>query len=228
MPCVRQLKYRYAIAFYDLDNYFSNDASLTFQHLLFKNLIQKKRFQIILRNNSDKTILEQYLFQEHHQSGPLDISPPQAMLKGIIYESDNEIEVVIRLVDIQTSKVLTQCDMFTADKKNQLIEKVKELSDKLHAAFPLIDGIIQQENELVPDTDHLSHIENVALNSILIMYQTEKMRKNSITGKPFGAETTISGYAHVHEICDDGRLIFKIDDLKQGCQINTNSRGIMQ
>jgi tetratricopeptide (TPR) repeat protein len=228
IPSVRQLKHRFAIAFYDLENYFSNNDSLTFQNLLLKNLIQKKRFQIILRNNDDKTRLEQNLFLKHNKTSCLDMSPPQAMLKGIIYESDNEIEVVIRLVDIKTTKVLIQCDIFTSDKKNHLNEKVKELSDKFHAAFPLIDGMIRQGNEMLPDTNNLNNIDNVLLNSILILYKKEKMQRNSVTGKPFGAETTISGYAHVNEIVDDGRLIFKIDELKKGCQINTNSRGIMQ
>ncbi len=228
IPSVRQLKNRFAIAFYDLENYFSNNDSLIFQNLFFKNLIQKKRFQIILRNNHDKTRLEQYLFLKHNKTSYLDMSPPQAMLKGIIYESEDEIEIVIRLVDIKTSKVLLQCDIFTADKKNQLNEKVKELSDKFHAAFPLIDGMIRQENEILPDINNLNNIDNILLNSTLILYKKEEMQKNSVTGKPFGAKTTISGYAHIHEIFDDGRLIFKIDELKNGCQINANSRGIMQ
>ncbi len=150
-------KYRCLFEAHDFDITVFDDARETtegkvFQHLFLGRLTAKDRFQIRMR----KALHEQHLDGIKMASFPADKSlrPVAFKLLGRVYQTNNGIEVIAELIDVETSEKLAiagepTVDVYSESDSRSALEGVAErLSEKFHRAFPLIKGkIIQKKGE---------------------------------------------------------------------------------
>ena len=155
IPSVFQLKHRYGLSLYpfilhnskkeswitklftksnDMGT-FSYQAEI-FEKDLFDILRNKERFRINYRGKAFKI------------SEVLPNMPFQSTILGDTYISKFGLEITARVVDNQTSAVLTIKDVYRENKDEINIQEMAgELSEKIHQSFPLIKGEIVSKNE---------------------------------------------------------------------------------
>jgi hypothetical protein len=141
-------KYRFGMKLYPFKHKAcqSKDIDL-FYHTLIKGLISKKRFQVTLSNDLCKELETNKI----ESTGSLsDKFFNQPVLKGVIYETDQGIEMISRIFDYQ-SRIIDFVDVYLEfDNNMTLIKKLELLASrmakKFHLVFPMVHGVVQEIN----------------------------------------------------------------------------------
>jgi hypothetical protein len=142
IPEILKPKYRYSLSMHPFEEMTGNEHGSRerriFQSLFLKHLLDRSRFQLMMREESDAAF-----------SGSPEGKTPDATLLGSIYETGNGIEIASRLVDIRTGEILAIKDVYSETSgKSALDAAAQKLSEKFHRAFPLMDaGIVQIAKE---------------------------------------------------------------------------------
>ena len=129
------------------------------------------------------------------------LAAAETIVAGSIVESGMGIEIVARVIDTETSEILTSEDVYDEVKD---LKKLQTLADglaiKIHRKFPLVGGtIIKQKGKWI-FTDIGD--DKIDLQGRLIVYHEEQI-KHPVTGKFLGADNEILGRARVVQVMPD-------------------------
>jgi len=180
-----------------------SEASLFVQDSLTLGLVTQNRFQVIERERLDLILQEQKLSQSKliDRNTALRLGrlvAAQAVITGSIIETSDGIEVVVRMIDTETSGILTSVDVYGESKDLPAIRTLTEgLATKIHREFPLIGGVVLQQKG--KRHLHRSGAEQNEIDRKLIIYHEEEI-KHPLTGKVLGADNQILGRARVVQV----------------------------
>ena len=130
------LENRFVIKIKSFGGLYRNNSIESEEEIHFKNIFtdimkQKKRFQVL--NNS-----------EYNKS-------PDALLYGKVRKRKNGIEIITRLIDTQTRRIMKigiVKDIYIPSiRKISWKSSAKQISENIHNEFPLMTGIIKQIND---------------------------------------------------------------------------------
>jgi len=140
---VWQLDQRFCLRFNLFKSIKNSLFSDIFHKYFYKEMIRRKRFQI----QGDKTF-NRIVLQSVHSNIKEDRVQESALVKGVIHETREGIEVAARIFT-RNSKILgfVDVDAFEEDQYSENVQLkanilARALAEKLHQRFPLIDGTI--------------------------------------------------------------------------------------
>ncbi|PXF57647.1 MAG: hypothetical protein C4B58_09145 [Deltaproteobacteria bacterium] len=198
IPRVFQLEQRYSLAMYPFDNTYLTAEPGLFQYLFLRDLADRNRFQIMVRKKLKKILREQKL-DLGSKSPPQEVKPPLSTLLGTIYETRNGIEIVTRLIDNKTSKILAIKDVYSDSKDHSALKSLAgKLAEKFHREFPLIDAMITK----ITGEKLIAELGKGKANMgwPLIVYREDEPRRNPVTGRMLGSDTRIIGDACIDQL----------------------------
>ena len=167
-----------------------------FQSQLINHLINQKRFQIFGRKNPLDNLLDVPVDNLVNIKSSDKNSEVHTSLLGYILETRLGIESFVRVIDNETSEILTAKDVFCAYKDSVSLNKTaKNLAIKIHKEFPLLDGKIMSvhsDKELFIDMGK----EEIKSQRRLILYRPEEGEKIN----KFGSDVKIIGYGRINKI----------------------------
>jgi hypothetical protein len=169
-------------------------------------LVNQNRFQVVERNKLDLILQEQKLSRSElvDRSTALrlgKLAVAQSIVTGSIVESRTGVEVVGRMIDTETSEILTTVDVYDEEKELSGLRSLAEgMATKIHMDFPLLGGLIIQRkgNNIFTDLGQ----DKVSLQRRLIIYR-EAPIKHPVTGKILGSDNEIIGRAKVTQVLPD-------------------------
>ncbi len=173
-----------------------SDTCLAFRDNLVGALIEENRFKIVERERLDAILQEQKISQTELIDKDTAIkvgklSAAQSVLTGSITETRTGIEIVARLVDTETSEILSAEDVYGEDKDLNALKTLSNgMAVKFHREFPMVSGQIVQHkgNEVFIDLGQ----GKVKIARRLIIYREEPI-KHPTTGKILGSDNIILG-----------------------------------
>jgi len=180
-----------------------SEASLFVQDSLTHGLVTQNRFQVIERERLDLILQEQKLSQSKliDRNTALRLGrlvAAQSVITGSIIETSDGIEVVARMIDTETSGIMTSVDVYGESKDLPAIRTLTEgLATKIHREFPLIGGVVLQQKGNAIFTDLGQN--KTKIDRKLIIYHDEEI-KHPLTGKVLGADNQILGRARVVQV----------------------------
>ena len=207
IPAALQLAERMSLTVlpFDLKGEIS-PLSEAFLDQIMSALFERNRFRIIERDKLDLILQEQKLSatdlvdrRTALRVGKLVAA--RTALTGSIVESPQGYEIVVRLIDTETSEVLLLTDVYDEGKD---LETLRELSAglalKIHREFPLLEGSVLNLNgdSLFIDLG----AGKIKLQRRFIVYR-EKPLLHPVTGKVLGNDNVILGRARVTQVMDD-------------------------
>ena len=178
-------------------------VSISFQDNLINGLVDQKRFRIIERDRLDAVLQEQKLSRTTlvDKSTALRLGKlvaAKSIVTGSIIETSRGIEVVGRVIDTETSEVLATEDVYNEVKDIDALRSLAEgMAIKFHRKFPMVDGLVIQQERSYILTDLGK--DKVTIQRRLIVYR-EKPIKHPQTGKILGSDNTIIAHARVTQV----------------------------
>jgi len=119
-------------------------------------------------------------------------------MTGTIVETRSGMEIVGRMIDTETSEVVSSQDVYMESKAPSVLRTLAEgMAIKFHRDFPLIDGLVVERKGKHIFTD-LGE-KDVKLGRRLIVYR-EKPVVHPVTGKTLGADNEILDYARIVQV----------------------------
>jgi len=177
-----------------------SNASLSFQDNIINALSNQNRFRIVERNFLDLILKKEKLSLTKliDRNTALKLGKhlaAQSIITGSIIETRTGIEIVSRMIDIETSEILASTDVYDEDKD---IPALKSLAGRMtamfHHEFPLVDGIILQKKGGYIFTD-LGQ-DRIKMHRRLIVYREESVM-HPVTGKMLGVDYKIIDRARI-------------------------------
>jgi hypothetical protein len=197
---VHQVSSRYSIAVMPFGGPNAGAANLKIIYDQFlHHLSQLDRFDLLERQKLDLVLAELELSSTSLvdpatsiQAGKLIAA--SGMLLGEVHAKGNALELVIRLVDTETSQILLSRDAYTeATDLKSLNAMCERLAWKIRQAFPLVEGNVVKVSGRTIYTD-LAAANGIVPNMQLIVFKLgEEIR--GANGQLLGAETEEKGLA---------------------------------
>jgi len=183
-----KLKNRLGLTVFPIDSNIENNFKFikSFESSLIQNLLNQKRFRIIERNKNDNILQKESLKEVSHIS-----------ISGFLFETRLGIEVVIRLIDNETTQIIAVEDAYIEHNNQESIAKlIQTLSTKIHLDFPLISGNILeiQQNKIVIN---IGKEKIKPYRRLLIYRENVKDVKNQIK---YGINSKIIGNARILDV----------------------------
>jgi len=180
-----------------------SDNSLAFLDNLVDSFVNQKRFRMVERDKLALILREQKLSQTalFDQQKAIKLGGligAQSIVTGSIIETRNGIEVVSRLIDTETSDILSTQDVYSeANDLTALYLLAKRMAVKYYRDFPLAAGRIISIKGHSIATD--LGMDVMKLQRRLIIFRDQPATRTS-TGKSLGIENKILGYARVNQV----------------------------
>lgn len=204
IPPALRLEYRMSISVMPFEKKGEiSYTSLAFQDNLIDALFNRNRFRVV-----ERSVLESIL-QEHKlsQTALVDrstalrigkLSAAHSIITGSVIESRAGIEIIARVIDVETSEILDTEDGYIESKDLMLLNDLAErLAVKIHRKFPLIKGIVVQKKGNYIFTD--IGADKIGCVKTLIVYREQSVI-HPLTGKVLGHDAEIVSRAHVKQI----------------------------
>jgi hypothetical protein len=178
-------------------------ASLAYYDSLINSLEARNRFQIVERDKLDAVLQEQKLSKMNLVDGKTALRlgklvAAQSIITGTIIETKTGIEIVGRMIDTETSEIMTTKDVYDENRDISAIKLLAEgMSIQLVQEFPLVGGIVLQSKGKDIFTDLGEG--KIALKRRLIVYREEPIT-HPVTGKIMGSDNVIIGKAIVSQV----------------------------
>lgn len=203
---VRQIGARMSLAILPFDKKGSASAldGIIYEKLL-DSFMKQGRFNLVERQQLDMVLNE----LQFSASGLVDpkqalqigkLLTAQTLLAGKVFETDAGIEIVARLIDTETSIVITSNDVYDRDKSLRALDRLlKRLAFKFKRDFPLLEGIILEVNGDKVLVD-LGSEKNLLPHTRLLSFQEGKEIRHPLSGKALGSETDILAELKVQQV----------------------------
>ncbi len=216
VPRVRTLGSRMSVSILPMQH--KGEASVAGQSVsdsMLAAFVHQKRFQLIERERIDEVLQELRLSQTElvdpetaSRIGKIVVA--DSILTGTIYETENSVEVITRLIDSETSHIMEVIDVFGEDRTLRGIKDIMEgLATKYKQSFPLIEGIVMKKDgeSLLID---MGSDKNIKQDMSIIMFREGAEVRHPSTGKVLGAEPVELGEAKVETVYEKfSRAIIK-------------------
>jgi hypothetical protein len=215
IPIIFHLQQRYGFLIHPFDHFQKHKRIKAFQELFFSKLFKQKRFQLFW-NKSDHHVFEGI----HSNESQHDIAA-EAALFGYCYVTKNGLEIITRIVDIKSSRIIAMNDAYAPNSDPHMIEKLaNEMREKMSRTFPLMEGtgFLQNQSIIVQPVKWFPEKGRLKVNCSLIVFQKLKELFNPITDKSLGYDTKILGITHVNKRFEDGcyqTTAIDMDTIKQ-------------
>lgn len=206
---IKQLSMRMSIANFPMKIFTQNDMFQVYVHdILIESFIEQKRFKLIERKEIDKVLRELKLSQtELVDPGAAletgNMLGVEGIITGTIYETEDYLEIVARLIDTQTGEIMSSNDVFCEGKGLRVIrERVEELAYKFKIDFPLLEGLITdfKENTII----FALGLKNKLKESMgIIIFREIPQKKDFKKEKKLGPEFTIIGQGRIKVVYDE-------------------------
>jgi tetratricopeptide (TPR) repeat protein/TolB-like protein len=180
-----------------------SNACLAFQDNLIDALVDLNRFRVVERDKLDVILHEQKLSRTKLFDRPTALKlgklvAAQSVITGSIIETRMGIEAVARLIDTETSEILSAQDVYNEVKDLPSLGFLAEgMAVKFHQDFPLVDGLVIEHKGDDIFTDLGQDV--IKLGRKLIIYRENPIR-HPVTGKAQGADNAIIGRARVTQV----------------------------
>lgn len=170
------------------------------------SLVEQKRFMVIERSKLDQILMEQKLAKEKLTDPEYSIKlgkllSAEAMLAASIKEDSKSVEVVVRVINTETSEVMAVKDVYTEDKGSVVVRDLMDaLASKVALGFPLVEGIVikaERAGELYTDLGTQSGIRK---DMGVIIYRKTKEIRHPVTGKSLGWDTVTVGDGRIEDV----------------------------
>ncbi len=183
-----------------------SDISFAFQDNFIHQLVQLDRFQLIERDMLEQILQEQKISRSRLIDRPTTVrlgrlAAAQAIVAGSMVETRTGIEIIGRVIDSETSEILTTIDAYGEEKSMVgLKDLAKVLALKMHREFPLVDGMVvdRQSNFIMTDLGS----KKIRAQRHIIIFQELPVR-HPVTGTPLGKDCRILGAARVVQADED-------------------------
>ncbi|PXF60275.1 MAG: hypothetical protein C4B58_00070 [Deltaproteobacteria bacterium] len=178
-------------------------ACLAFQDNLIDALVDQNRFRVVERDKLDLILQEQKLSRTKLFDKPTALKlgrlvAAQSVITGSIIETRMGIEAVARLIDTETSEILSTQDVYGEVKDLPALRSLAEgMAIKFQRDFPLVDGLVIEKKGKDIFTDLGQDV--IKLFRRVIVYREEPV-KHPETGRVLGANNKIIGCARVTQV----------------------------
>ncbi len=206
IPKIRQIDSRMSLSILPLES--AGVQSVSAQSVyesLIAAFVNQRRFHIIERERMEEVLRELNLSQTDlvdpdtaSKVGKIVVA--DAILTGTVYESKGSIEVLTRLVDTETSRIMEAKDVFDEDRSLLSVKKLTDgLALKYKQSFPLVEGMLieKEGNSILTDVGSNKEIKQDM--GIILFREGDEVRHPS-TGKVLGAEPIELGEAKVENV----------------------------
>lgn len=232
LPQALQLSSRMVLAVSPFEDAGTETGTVkTLYDYFIKALTLQKRFFIVERDKLDEILKEQKI-------SALTASDPGTALElgklnianGVLFGTANKrkhsLEVTARLVNTETSLVMSVVDVYGEDlspmKEQELMSR---LSLKLKATVPLLEGTVVKIEGKTIYID-LGSRDRLIKDQRIIIYKEGQEIRHPVTGKLLGKDTIELGQARVEDIFEDfskSKLIqgFDASRIKAGAKVIT-------
>jgi TolB-like protein len=179
-----------------------SQSSIAFQDNFLHQLAQQGRFQLIEREQLEDILQEHKISRSRliNQATAVRmgrLAAAQAIVAGSMVETYAGIEVVARVIDSETSEILTITDSYVQGREHGGIKALAEtLALKIHHQFPLVEGVVLDKRKSIIFTDLGS--KKVRAQRHLIVFQ-EAPVSHPRTGAPLGRDCQIVGKARIEQ-----------------------------
>ncbi|CAN2039888.1 Tetratricopeptide repeat protein [Candidatus Magnetomoraceae bacterium gMMP-15] len=209
IPSIFNVEERLSLAIFPFkSNNADSETGEVFQNFFLEKLINQKRFRIIKRDKPDMLLKQQKLTSDSKKNSSYydkeslkgKIAAHTSLLGNFI-ETRIGIEIVVRIIDNETSEILAIKDVYDELKnKSGLMSMSERLAIKIHKEFPLTDGLIIQKKGNTFFTDLGK--EKIKSARRLIVYREKPGIHHPLTGKNPGTDTEIIGYARIIKVME--------------------------
>ncbi|KPA15110.1 secreted protein containing Tetratricopeptide, SHNi-TPR domain protein [Candidatus Magnetomorum sp. HK-1] len=200
IPSVFQLKYRYGLSMYPFvmhsskkHNWITKLFDFTQTKEMQSHSYQAEKFEKDFFNclRNQRRFRVNYRGKAFNDSNDTQVLPSQSTILGDSYTSRFGLEITARIVDNQTSAVLTIKDVYREKKDDiNIYGMAEELSEKIHQNFPLIKG------EIIAKTEDGFRIKTSASKLPATVWPMIVYQKNSFDTIQ-GEESIIIGNANI-------------------------------
>lgn len=218
---VREIGSRLAVALIPLERKgFSGAASDAVEEKLLGELVERARFEMVERRRLEEILREQKLGQsELADPGAAiragKIAAANCVLMGSTVEKEGSLEVYLRLVDTQTSRILAAVDVYGEEASPQELQKLaRGLVLKLCDEIPLIEGSVVEikGSRIIVDIGRESRIKK---GMRLIIFKEGDPVFHPLTGALLGADTEELAHGTVEAVRDQ---ISDVETLEKDAQ----------
>ncbi|KPA19325.1 hypothetical protein MHK_000444 [Candidatus Magnetomorum sp. HK-1] len=142
-----------------------------FHSVLIEKISRPERFRVFLSKELKNMITDWH--QENHCGFSQQSSQPFYLLMGDIFITNQGVEVVLKIVQKESSTIVFMIDDFSEIRDvNSLTATAKKLSDQLHTIFPLVKGNVSKiENDQLKVT--FDKNANIRFGQQLIIYHKQ-------------------------------------------------------
>ena len=180
-----------------------SDTGDAFQDYLIGSLVNRNRFRMIERGLLETILKEQQLSRTAlvEQSTALRLgrlAAAHAIITGNLVESRNGIEIIARMIDVETSEILAMEDVYSGVRDRESIRGLADgLAVKFHRRFPMVSGTILEKkgNQIFVNMGE----KKIGCQKRLIIYQ-ERPVAHPLSGKIVGTDTQILSQARVRQV----------------------------
>jgi hypothetical protein len=204
IPAAKLLDHRLRITIFPFDQKGDfSAASYAFQDNFIHHMVKPARFQVVERSRLDVILQEHKISRsrliERNTAIRLGrLAAAQAIITGSLVETRTGIEIVGRVVDSETSEILTTIDAYSESKDLSGFRTMSQaLSLKIHREFPLCDGRVvdRQGNLIYTDLGG----PQLRVQRRLLVY-AEKPVVDPATGRKLGMDHRVIGQARVTQV----------------------------
>ena len=168
------------------------------EEALLTELVGGRRFQMVERRRLEEILREQRL-------GGSQLADPNAavrigkmvaancVLMGTVLEKEGTIEIYLRVVDTETSLILTAVDVYGEDLSPEMVRLLCQgLTVKLLDELPLVEGLVVtvKGNQGIVDLGKEKHVKK---GMRVIIFEEGEPVRHPLTGMVLGADVSEMG-----------------------------------
>lgn len=189
---------------FDYDGAASNSMHQASDYLIGA-MAEQHRFMVVERQKLKKLMEERKmslaLAEDNEQAAKFGkIAAAEAIIVNTARETDHSFEVTSRIVDTETSEVMSVLDVYTEDVTNASVKTLMTaLAAKIARNFPVVEGIVISRSDDQVMTD-LGTPQMVRQRTGAIIYRKGKEIKHPVTGKSLGFDTEKLGEGYIDEV----------------------------
>lgn len=177
------------------------------------SLVNLRRFNMLVeKEKRDEIFHEQKLSKGRSMNKDTAVElgrtkAAELVLFGDIFEDKRSITLKCSIVDVETTEIMADVDMFSEDKENIKI-LTEGLALKVARNFPMLEGWVidrKEERELIVDIGS-KNSGYLKRNMKYIIYREGAEIKHPVTGKILGKEIEVKGFARVEQVMEEFSL----------------------
>lgn len=180
-----------------------NDHQDFMNELLVNAFVTQGRFSMVDRQRIDRVVRQ----LQHADGGNREVSPlelgklvsAETVLAGHIYENKGFIEIVARLIDIETSAILDSQDVYGPAGLENLKTLLEGLALKFKHSFPLVEGVIVEKDGRSIFVN-LGKAKNIKEFTKFIVFRDGRTLKDPVTQKVLESLPDVLGEAKIMKV----------------------------